>query len=158
MKAFNLIYILTRCVIGIIFIYAGIVKLAEPKVFAVLIDSFGILPSVMITPAALGLPLLEILTGAGLMFNIRGSLVIITAMLILFIAVLGYGVSMGLDIDCGCFGPGDPEAKAFYGLRTTLFRDIILLALCVYLYTWQRTKAIKPLSLRSCLIKIFSKG
>ena len=43
MKVFDQIYILIRCIIGIIFIYAGITKLVEPKVFAVLIEAYGIL-------------------------------------------------------------------------------------------------------------------
>ena len=66
--------------------------------------------------------------GAGLVFDIRGSLTTITVILIIFIAVMGYGISMGLDIDRGCFGPGDTEVKAYHGLRTKLYRDIILLA------------------------------
>ena len=41
----------------------------------------------------------------------------------LFMAILGYGISMGLDVDCGCFGPEDPESKAFHGLRAALYRD-----------------------------------
>lgn len=155
MKVPDLIYILTRCVIGAIFIYAGIVKLAEPKVFAVLLDAYGILPEVMIMPAALGLPLLEIVAGTGLIFNIRGSLTTITSLLILFIVVLGYGISMGLDIDCGCFGPDDPEQEAYHGLRSTLYRDIILLAACIYLHVWHKAKAIIPLPITYYLKKSF---
>lgn len=157
MKIFNQIYILIRCIIGIIFIYAGITKLVDPKVFAVLIDAYGIVPEVLIIPVAIGLPLLEIISGIALIFDIRGSLTIITALLMIFIAVLAYGISIGLDIDCGCFGPGDPEAKAYHGLRTTLYRDIILLATIIYLYGWRRVKSIKPLSLRFYLKKLFQK-
>lgn len=157
MKIFNRIYFLVRFIIGAIFIYAGITKLIELKIFALLIDTYGILPDIMIMPTALGLPLLEIMAGTGLIFDIRGSLSTITALLILFIVVLGYGISMGLDIDCGCFGAGDPEAKAYHGLRTTLYRDIILLASGIYLYGWRRMKNIKPLSIMYCFKKCFQK-
>ena len=144
MRLFSRIYIIIRCVIGVIFIYAGLTKLFDPRVFAALIDAYGILPDVFVMPAAFGLPLLEIAAGAGLVFDIRGSLTTITVMLIIFIAAMGYGISMGLDIDCGCFGPGDTEVKAYHGLRTTLYRDIILLAGVLYLYSWRRIKDIKP--------------
>ena len=157
MKIFNRIYILIRIIIGVIFIYAGIIKLLNPEVFSALIDAYGILPDAFLMPSALGLPVLEIIVGAGLIFDISGSLTSITTLLIMFIAVLGYGISMGLDIDCGCFGPGDPEAKAYHGLRATLYRDIILLAGTVYLYTWRRIENIKPLSLRSHLKKYFNR-
>jgi uncharacterized membrane protein len=157
MKTYNLIYIFTRCVIGVIFIYAGITKFAEPEIFAALIGSYGILPEALLLSTALGLSLMEILAGAGLLFDIRGSLTAITTLLLLFILVLAYGILMGLDIDCGCFGPADPEAKAYHGLRTTLYRDIILLAAIIYLYRWRRINTIKPLTLRCYLIKHFQR-
>lgn len=155
MKAFNLIYILTRCIIGVIFIYAGITKLAEPEIFATLIGSYGILPEALLLSTALGLSLMEITAGTGLLFDIKGSLAAITTLLLLFIIVLGYGILIGLDIDCGCFGPADPEAKAYHGLRTTLYRDIIILAAIIYLYRWRSINTIKPLSLRFYFKKHF---
>lgn len=144
MIIFKRLYTILRWTIGSIFIYAGITKLIEPVVFATLIEAYGLLPEAMILPVAVMLPVLEIIAGIGLIFDIRGSLSLITILLILFIAVLSYGISMGLDIDCGCFGPGDPEAKAFYGLRTTLYRDVIIAATIAYLFLWRRIKKIEP--------------
>jgi hypothetical protein len=83
---------------------------------------------------AIGLPVLEILAAIGLLFDVRGSLATITGLLILFLAVLGYGVWLGLDIDCGCFGQGDPEVE---GLRPALYRDLVMLAGVAYLYLWR---------------------
>ena len=157
MKTFNMIYILTRCIIGAVFIYAGTAKLLDPGVFASLIEAYGILPEFLIIPASLGLPLLEITAGIGLIFDKRGSLSTITVLLIIFIAVLGYGISMGLDIDCGCFGQGDPEIKAYHGLKTTLYRDILLLLAGIYLYTWRRIKEIKTSPISCNLKKYFQK-
>jgi len=157
MKTHNLTYTFTRYVIGIIFIYAGITKLAEPEIFAALIGSYGILPEALLLSAAIGLSIMEIMVGTGLLFDIKGSLTAITALLLIFIIFLGYGILMGLDIDCGCFGLSDPEAKAYHGLRTTLYRDIILLAVVIYLYRWRRINAVKPLSLRFYLIKHFQR-
>ena len=92
-----------------IFIYSGLMKLMDPQRFAEIISVFGLLPHALIFPAAILLPILEVAAGVGLVFSLRGSLAAITAMLALFMAVLVYGIHLGLDIDCGCFGPEDPE-------------------------------------------------
>ena len=152
----NWIYRSARWVLGLIFIYAGTIKLLEPKVFAVLIDAYGIVPYPLLMPVALILPASEVAAGIGLLFDIRGSLSVITALLLLFIAILGYGIRMGLDVDCGCFGPQNPEARAFHGLRTSLYRDFAMLAAVVFIYGVRRYRKIKPLGIKE-LIKTFQR-
>jgi hypothetical protein len=148
------IYNLSRWSIGAVFIYAGVVKLLEPQIFAALIDAYGIVPEGILMPVAVALPAIEIIAGLGLLFDIEKSLSMISGLLLLFIAVLGYGVWMGLDVDCGCFGPEDPESKAFHGLRTTLYRDLVMLVSVAFIYGWRRYRAIKPLQIK-LLIKSF---
>lgn len=70
------------------------------------------------------------------MFALRGSLAVIAAMLVFFMVVLGYGIRLGLDIDCGCFGPDDPE-QAYKGLKSALVRDAVLMVAVLFLY-WSR--------------------
>ena len=65
----------------------------------------------------------------------------------LFIVVLGYGIWMGLDVDCGCFGPDGPEAKAFHGLRLSLYRDLVMLVGASLIYGWRRYRTIAPKSI-----------
>ena len=117
-RLFDWAYKLSRWGLGGIFIYAGSIKLLEPKTFAVLIDAYGIVPESLLVLVAVALPALEVAAGIGLLLDIKGSLSMISGLLALFIAILGYGIWMGLDVDCGCFGPEEPEAKAFHGLRT----------------------------------------
>ena len=88
-------------------------------------------------PIALFLPALEIIAAVGLIFNIRGSLAVVTGLLTLFILILGYGIWLGLDIDCGCFGPQDPEWRAYNGLRPALYRDLAMMASIFFLYFWR---------------------
>lgn len=147
-------YRLTRWSLGGLFIYAGAMKLLAPKSFAVLMDAFGLLPDFLLLPAAVTLPLLEIAAGAGLVFDIRGGLGAVAGLLLLFVAVLGYGVWLGLDIDCGCFGPGDPEGEAFHGLKPALFRDLAMLAPVASLYWWRRLRSIRPVNAAS-IVKRF---
>jgi len=157
MKHMDRIYTFCRWTLGIIFIYAGGTKLPEPEIFAVLIEAYGIVPEVLLMPAAIGLPLLEVIAGFGLLFDIRGSLSLITGLLVLFIAVLGYGIWMGLDVDCGCFAPGDPEAEAFHGLRLSLIRDLFMMAGVLFLYGWRRYRAIRPEGVMAFANQLLSK-
>ena len=64
----------------------------------------------------------------------------------MFLLILGYGIHMGLDVDCGCFSPGDPEAKAFHGLRAAFKRDLIMLAGIGFAFGWRKYRGICPKS------------
>ncbi len=139
-------YRLCRWALGLIFIYAGCVKLQAPMTFAAQIEAWGILPDGLLVPAAVGLPLLEVAAGFGVLFDVRGSLAVVAGLLAVFIAVLGWGIWMGLDVDCGCFGPGDVESAAFHGLRVSLWRDLAMMAGVVFLYAWRRCGARRPAS------------
>ncbi len=146
-----LLYRLMRWWLGAVFIYAGVVKIAEIEVFAVLIGAYGLLPEFLLLPAAVFLASLEIAAGIGLLFDLRGSLAAVTGMLLLFIVVLSYGLWMGLDVDCGCFGPDDPEAEAFHGLRASLYRDLVMLGGVVFIYWWRRFSGIVPVPVGSII-------
>ena len=80
----------------------------------------------------------EFFAGIGLIFNIRGSLQVIFNLLIVFILVLGYGIFNDLDIDCGCFSPG--EINAYNSLKLALFRDILMVMAVCYIYIYRRIK------------------
>jgi uncharacterized membrane protein YphA (DoxX/SURF4 family) len=151
------IYKLTRWILGGVFIYAGSTKLLEPKTFTVLIEAYGIVPESLLMPVAIALPALEVAAGIGLLFDIKGSLSVIAGLLGLFIAILGYGIWMGLDVDCGCFGPDDPEAEAFHGLWLSLYRDLVMLVGIAYIYGWRRYRAIKPLKITLLINKLWKK-
>ncbi len=147
-------YNLLRFSLGIIFLYSGISKMIEPEVFAVLIESYGILPEILVFPTSVLLIIMEIIAGAGLLFEIKWSLELLTGLLLLFIGVLTYGIILGLDIDCGCFGKEEPEYKAYHGLRTALYRDIIMIAGIIYLYIWRYYKSPELVSINSLITNL----
>jgi uncharacterized membrane protein YphA (DoxX/SURF4 family) len=144
MRILDWVYKLSCWGLRIIFIYAGSIKLLEPKAFAVLIEAYGVVPESLLMAVAVVLPALEVVAGIGLLLDIKGSLSMIAGLLVLFIAILAYGIWMGLDIDCGCFGLQDPEAEAFHGLRPSLYRDLVMLAGIAFVYGWRRYRPIKP--------------
>ena len=151
-------YNCTRWILGGMFVYAGSTKLLEPKTFAVLIEAYGIVPESLLMPVGLALPVLEVAAGIGLVLDIEGSLSVIAGLLVLFIAILGYGIWIGLDADCGCFGPKDPEAEAYHSLNKSLYRDLGMLAGVAFLYGWRQYRAIKPLKITLLIKKPCKKG
>jgi hypothetical protein len=150
-------YHAVRMGIGLIFIWSGVVKLAAPQTFAAVIQTYGLIPEAASFPAALGLATTEAAAGIGLLFDVQASLGTITGLAVLFIMVLGYGIYLGLDVDCGCFGPDDPEANAFHGLRIALARDLVMLGAITFLYYHRQRVKYRPVRIRQ-IIQIFTTG
>ena len=123
---------LCRWGISLFFLFAAIPKLFDVHGFAAVIDAYGILPDFTLVPAAVILPVVELILALGLLRNRLDSKLGVAAVLLMFITILSYAIWLGLDIDCGCFGPEDPERQAFHGLKTALARDIVMLLLLSY--------------------------
>lgn len=147
-------YTATRVVLALLFLVAGGTKISDPHAFAETIDAFGMLPPDLVFPLALVLPPIEILAGLGLLLDLRGSLLVITTLLAGFIAVLALAIAMGLDIDCGCYGPGDPEAEIFSSLWTSLYRDLAMVIGSAFLYWYRFSRSLRPRRIRDLLITL----
>ena len=148
------LYRVIRILLSVIFLWSGVIKLVDSSSFSVIIETYGLLPDILILPTALLLSLTEIILGLGLIFDIRGSLASITVMLAAFMAILLYGIWLGFDIDCGCFGLDDPESKTIHSLSSALFKDLILLVGILYLYLYRHIQALKPLKLSTVVNQI----
>ncbi|MFW5500189.1 MULTISPECIES: MauE/DoxX family redox-associated membrane protein [unclassified Maridesulfovibrio] len=140
------VYFILRCVLAAVFLYAGAGKLMDVQGFATVISGYGLLPGQLNYVAAVGLPLAEIIVAFGLIWDVKGSLSSYSVLLLLFMGVLAHGINMGLDVDCGCFAPDDPEGEAYHSLREALLRDAFLLAACGYLYFLRRVKGYRARS------------
>lgn len=136
-------YLIFRIVLGGIFIFSGTLKLIDPYKFASILYEYGILADLLIYPAAIILPLIEVIAGAGLLFNLKYSLEIITLMLLMFIGVLWFGILNNLNIDCGCFSSDEINQQG--NLRAALYRDFVFLSISVFLFISRRINKInKP--------------
>ena len=145
--------ICARLFLAVLFLWAGISKLLDPDKFAVIIDEFGILPTKMIWPVAYALPVVEVMAGIGLVFNVWGSLALATALMIFFIGIVSYGIWKGIDVDCGCFGMYDSETSLLGKLKPALARDFLFLLPIVYIY-WFRWKQIRNKSKKTMQMKM----
>ena len=105
------LYHFLRLALACIFIYAGFIKLLDPRAFAHAIAQYDLMPEGLLPLVAVGLPALELLAGLGLICEVRGSLTIIAVLLLIFLVILGYAVWQNLDIDCGCFTADELDAQ-----------------------------------------------
>lgn len=140
--------------LALVFLYAGASKLADPYAFSIIIEAYGLIPDALLMPVAVGLPALEVMAAIGLIFDLQGSLMVIVVLLAIFILVLGYGLWMGLDVDCGCFGPEDPEGKAYASIRPALYRDCVLAGGVLLLYGWRHRFGLTPVGVH---FRLFAK-
>lgn len=148
----KLLYRALSILLGGVFVYAGVPKLLDPEAFAMVIDNYGLVSWSMAKFLSRALPAVEVVTGLALIFDLRGALGVIVAQLLMFMGVLAYGIHLGLDADCGCFGSPDPDGGEPGGLWPTLIRDALMVGACFFLY-WQRRVA--GFSPRSFLPKRF---
>ncbi|MBF0258518.1 MAG: DoxX family protein [Desulfamplus sp.] len=139
-------YKIIRIALGVIFFYSGFLKLTDLSSFKEVISAFGIVPWQIRSFTALLISTSEFIAGIGLILDIKGSLTAVFSMLIMFIIVLLYGIQMGFDIDCGCFGSDDPIGSAFHGLRSAFVRDVILVFFTTYLFIWRKLTSFTPVS------------
>lgn len=124
-----------RLLVGIVFVYASLYKLAEPREFALSIAMYDILPLELVNLMAIALPAVELVTGITMILGVwtRASALVINAMLVMFIAAIGYVVLVRgrADFGCGCFSPAAEEAGKEMA-ADTLWRDVVYLAAGVY--------------------------
>ncbi len=128
-----------RGILAFLFIYGGGLKLMDPKAFAATLSHYDLIPEMLLPVVAIGLPALEVAAGTALLFNVRGGLTVITGLLVLFVAVLGYGILSDLNVECGCFGP--EEIAGRQSLRQAFIRDLLLIGAASFLYYTRRTRA-----------------
>jgi uncharacterized membrane protein YphA (DoxX/SURF4 family) len=122
-----------RIGLGLLFILAGALKLAEPSALAASVASFHFFPRPWSNVIALIVPPIEILLGALLVFGPweRIAALGVALLNVAFVVLLSQALLRGLSFDCGCFGAWDPLASH---PRLALARDVVLLLGSAALY------------------------
>lgn len=126
-------------VVGGVFVYASLDKIAKPPDFARILYHYQVIgPSATIPPlvpnlVAVILPWVELLIGLGLIVGVlrRESAAIAAVLLVVFVGAVGSALYRGIDIEnCGCFAVTGEGRKA--GAKLIL-SDLALLAASVAL-------------------------
>ena len=128
-----------RLVISATFILAALPKIQDPAAFAVSVEGYRMVTANLAMWIALALPWLELVTGFGLLIPQirRGSALVITLLLAVFIALHASAWARGLDINCGCFNAHESEKTPDY--FWLILRNIGLLTACIFVLIrdWQ---------------------
>lgn len=118
-----------RLVVGGVFVYASLGKLADPAGFAMAVSHYRLVPLPILHVFASLLPVVEMVAGASLVlgFRTRGAALVAGAMTLVFSAAIAAALARNLDISCGCFHTDGGHAVGL----SLLWRDALLLAACV---------------------------
>lgn len=156
MKIVNLIL---RLVLGGVFIASAIAKIGNVQVshahgiqfshvpdvtqFAQDVANYHVPPRALNNLVAITLPWIELLAGGLLFIGIwkRASAVVITALMVVFLAAIGWALAHGYDIRCGCFGTVDARRVGV----TALAEDFVLLAIAAWL-AWRLEDSTVPIT------------
>ncbi|HHL57775.1 MAG TPA: DoxX family membrane protein, partial [Bacteroidetes bacterium] len=95
-----------KIILGIILIFSGIAKIADPSKAVNLMLEFKVIPELVILIVVSILPILEILIGVLLISGMYPKFASISALVLFsgFFFISIYGTLIGLSSDCGCFG------------------------------------------------------
>jgi uncharacterized membrane protein YphA (DoxX/SURF4 family) len=140
-KALRAVTLLLRVALGAVFVYAAWTKLRTPwELFAMSIDSYQLLPLKAVELVARTLPWFELAVGLLLIagFWLRSAATATALLLAVFFGLMVRAYAKGMEINCGCFGPGEIISWK------TLLRDGSMLAAALALTAlsfFQRRKA-----------------
>lgn len=125
--------LLLRFAVAGIFLYAGVTKIADPQSFADSIATFQMMPPQLINLLALGLPPFEVILAVMILtgWKLRPAAFGILALTVVFAIALVQALVRGLEVDCGCFGSGEPSVWKTWA---SLGRDLLLMAAAAWLY------------------------
>jgi uncharacterized membrane protein YphA (DoxX/SURF4 family) len=124
--------LLARLVLAGVFLWAGAQKALNPQIFALDLEAYRLLPSVVILPIAYYLPWLEIATAISLFVPAvrRAALGLTIVLLLVFTAMLSIAWARGLSIHCGCFGAGGGASTE---LVQAIGRNVCLLFVAIWI-------------------------
>jgi uncharacterized membrane protein YphA (DoxX/SURF4 family) len=131
--------LVSRVFIGLMFIISSLDKIVDPSAFSRSVANYGLLLSWMPAIIATVLPWVELLCGFAVLFGVflRGSSLLLSAMLAVFTLAVMSALLRGLDISCGCFTQ-DPTAGRMNWMK--VLQNASLFALTMFIYFSQATR------------------
>lgn len=130
----RIVQLIARFILGGVFVYASIEKIASPGRFVNIIIDYHILPEKLAIYLGFILPWLELILGIFLIVGIfvRGSSTALSFMLVVFLAAIVVKSLNGTINTCGCFSMS--QTGSDHGLTFTIARDVFLLSLGLLIF------------------------
>ena len=145
-KKYNL-PLLARFILGAVFIYASLDKIADPVAFSTNIDNYHISPIAINNLAALILPWIELIIGLSLITGVflDGASILTIGLLAFFIFIITQAYMRGISLECGCFKTAvDPSLGDLkQEMLWRIFEDILFLVLAIIVYFRHAFRKIK---------------
>ena len=139
--------LVARLILGSLFVYASIDKVAYPDAFVRIVQNYRLLPTPLTHLFSIVLPWVELCCGVFLLagVRVRANALIIAGMLAMFIVAVTINLARGLDMSCGCFTVDGGRQLGF----ALLVEDMILFALgLLVLFVGDRAVTIRGLAAR----------
>jgi uncharacterized membrane protein YphA (DoxX/SURF4 family) len=132
--ASNKTFFFVRLIVGSVFIYASLDKLAFPGQFAGIVSKYDILPPKIAVLFAFMLPWLELILGVLMIIGLllRPTAGLLSLILMVFIAAVVYKYANGTLENCGCFSISPEGGKQSPSLLVG--RNILLIISCLYVF------------------------
>ncbi len=128
----NQVLLISRIILGGLFVYASVDKIIDPLSFAQIIHHYRLTPPNLINIIAVVIPWIEFVAGALLIFGFRvkASGLTINLMLVFFIILLSITAFRGINVSCGCFSTSTAVKS---NLIIRIIEDFGMLALGLHL-------------------------
>jgi uncharacterized membrane protein YphA (DoxX/SURF4 family) len=134
--------LLARLIVAGFLIAAGYAKFSDPAGNVRAVRAYRLLPEAVVPTVGHALPTIELVLGFLILLGLFTRYVAVIAGLffLAFISGISSAWARGLEINCGCFGNGGVPADPQRQYALDIARDLGLLALCVWLVVWPRTR------------------
>jgi len=139
------ILILLRVLVGVLFIFSGLIKANDPLGLSYKMDEFfEVLHLTFLSPYSLGFSVImnmfEIIAGVAVLLGYRMRLfsVLLLLLILFFTFLTGYALFSGTVKECGCFGDCIKLTAS-----QTFYKDVALLLMILVIFAYR--KRIQPL-------------
>ncbi|MBC9734746.1 DoxX family membrane protein [Nocardioides sp. zg-578] len=134
--------LVARLVTGGVWLVAGALKLPDPYESVRAVRAYDLLPESVVPTVGHLLPVLEVVVGVALIGGVltRAAGAVSALLFLAFIIGIASAWARGLQIDCGCFGGGGYEPGASAKYPGEIARDVVLLALSLFLVRVRATR------------------
>lgn len=119
---------LASAALGGVFVVAGVLKAADPQLFAEQIRGYRMVPDSLSLPMAYGFIVIELFLGIAAILQIARKRVVLSilSLLVVFIVATAWAWAHGNAEQCGCFG-----RAAARGPQSVILEDLLFLLLGV---------------------------
>ena len=131
----------TRITLGLIFLYAGIIKAGASEEFALALVPFTIIPEGWTGVFAVGLAWTEMAAGILVLLPrvSRAGAALILALVLVFAGVLTWALANDLIVSCGCFGGDSPPSAG--AMRMAIARDAVIACAALFVLAFRPRRA-----------------